>query len=174
MEYSKIEKEISDRLNAYFTITSITNEAGNIVLLKGKIKAQPGAQDNEEARRPMLDTLVSVAFQKTVPSETNSLNVVSQEETHHVEMVVQARQLRGDFGAYTAMDHIKRCLIGYRPEQSTTRMVADTGPEVVGKDAVNNSWMITMTVKFNALNTQAFEDESETEILLKKVIYQDG
>ena len=103
--YSQIEQEIVDRLQPLTTANTI-----DVVSL-------PEFQADFE--RPFLHGRVTVAYKSSEFGPIKGSDYVIQDEMIQVEVIVQARLLKGNTGLHSITEAIKRRLLGFPPTDCT-------------------------------------------------------
>lgn len=111
--YSDIEDEI-------VTWLAPIENGGGVDVVK-----LPQVQD--EFQRPMMAGRVTVAYKSSGFGDVRSTHHITQDEKIQIELIVQARMLRGDNGIHKMVEAIKRRLVGFSPTDCSKMYLVSNG-----------------------------------------------
>ncbi len=147
--YSEIEAEIVSHLGV------IENGGGvDVVQL-------PSTQ--EEFARPFAAGRVTVAYKSSDFGDPKSPFEVSQEELIQVELVVQARNLRGANGLHAITDKVKKRLLGFSPTDCSKMYLTKNGFSDHNPDTGLWSYSMLFQTKYLLVEDKTFNTEAALE-----------
>lgn len=148
MNYGTLETELVTKLNAYFVAQ----------LVDDKFEAVEIPQNDAESQRPFVKSRVTVQYYNSTYSPSQGMSAVSQHEKIIVRLTFEARNLRGEQGFFTLVELVKRSLLGYKPNNCTTRLVIDKYDFIFYE---NNTASPYMDFRTETLNVQLPDPEAE-------------
>ena len=152
--YSQIEQEIVDRL------APLTAQDTLDVL------ALPENQADYE--RPFLHGRITVAYKSSDFGAIRSTNEIVQDEKIQIEVIIQARKLKGSTGLHSITEAVKRRLLGFDPTDcSKLYLVNNTFKEFNNDSAL---WLYSMV--FECRYTLVENAEYGTEQVLEQINFE--
>jgi len=148
MFIEKSEKEVASRLTA---------KVGTGII----VEVLP--EREADFRRPFEKGRLSVCYKQSEIEKPRSTNEISQDAEHTIEVVIQARALRGVHGIYDLADRTEKALVGFRP--STGRKMYAVSFKFETKE--DNLWAYLFTFAFKS--TVVEEPDEVNEPLLDEV-----
>jgi hypothetical protein len=146
MNYGILEKELVARLDAYFKDNIIDH----------LFEAIPIPQNQAEQERPFIKSKTTIQYYKSKYSTTKSTNIVVQSEEILIRITFECRTLREENGFYNLIEHVKKSLLGYKPDNCTKRLtISDYDLEFYE----NNTVSPFLELSTETENVQAFDDE---------------
>ena len=148
MNYGTLETELVTRLNAYFVANSIDD----------KFIAQEIPQNDAEQNRPFIKGKVTVQYFTSAYQPTKMLGGASQAETITIRLTFEARNLREANGFYNLVEHTKRSLLGYKPENCTKGLVIDKYDMVFYENNTISPYLDMQTETENVMVTDPVDE----------------
>lgn len=150
--YSQIESEIVDHLEV------ITNG--------GAVDVVQLPQIQEEYQRPFNIGRVTVAYKSSDFGEPGSPYEISQEERIHIEVVIQARSLRGNTGLHAITEAVKRRLIGFRPTDCTKMYLVKNGFTENNPDTATWAYSMVFESRYLLVEDKEYNTENPVEDII--------
>ena len=152
--YSQIEQEIVDHLQPLTTANTI-----DVVSL-------PEFQADFE--RPFLHGRVTVAYKSSEFGPIKGSDYVIQDEMIQVEVIVQARLLKGNTGLHSITEAIKRRLLGFPPTDCTKLFLVKNA----FRELNNETALWTYSMVFQCRYTLVEDGEYGTEPGLSQINFE--
>lgn len=159
LDYGNLEVELATRLNAFFA------KEGNL----GLYIAVPIFNNQKEFNDYQGEerNFVVVQWLATSPEKNTSIGQVLQREEVTIRFIFRNFEYRGPAGFYTLLKDVKRCLVGYQPENCSLKLSISKYDlvEYANLGIVNTMEMITET-------TTVQEDASDPPLVSNAVFKQ--
>ncbi len=155
MFFEQLEKDIQARLKA---------KIGNGIDVDILPETESGY------RKPFEKARVTVCYTSSDFDKPKSTSEISQDEEQTIEVVIQARALRGVMGIYDVANRISKALIGFRTAHS--RKMYATSFKYSSKE--ENLWAYTYTFAIKTTVVEQPDDVSEPLItqITQESIYE--
>lgn len=95
--------------------------------------------------------VILVHYQGYQSSETKSTNKINQEETNTFNIVLMTRSLRGNGGAYSFIERIKKSIVGFKPHVGASKIYSIKGGFT---DQTAGVWTYAFSFGFKAIFTE--------------------
>lgn len=151
MNYGIAEQEIVDRLNTQIALNNVS-DLYEAVLMPETTAAFEAFYKNFTKSR------VAVQFIDSTPAFTNSVNVVSQEETVRFRLTFEARKLRGPGNLYAFLELVKLVLIGFKLTNALSRL---TYVKYGLLEFEQNAWQPYFEFESRFVNVQTIDESDE-------------
>lgn len=151
MNYGAAEKEIVDRLNQQIALNNASN------LYEAALMPETNAEQISFYKN-FTKARVAVEFIDSTPQQTNSINVVSQEETVRFRLTFEARKLRGPGNLYALLELVKLVLIGYQLTNAISRL---TYVKYGLLDFEQGAWQPYFEFECKFVNVQVIDESDE-------------
>lgn len=163
MNYGIAEQEIVDRLNSQIALNNASN------LYEAVLMPETNA-DYISFSKKFTKARVAVQFIDSTPQFTDSINVVSQEETVRFRLSFEAKKLRGAGNLYALQEMVKLVLIGYKLSNAISRL---TYVKYGLLDFEQGAWQPYFEFECKFVNVQTFDESDEVIGGNMKVVFPD-
>lgn len=119
MRYDNLEAELVAKLNEYFAATDLSEG----VKLDTVFEAREFPDTEDEFSRIEDKGFVNVNYMDSQYGQNRAGNHIIQDETIAIGLFIQANRVRGDKGSHALIQHVKDCLLGFKPTNCKNALV---------------------------------------------------